>query len=116
MTAAGCSGATRRGVDCTFVVVDNGGGGIFSFLPQASVLQGDDFERLFGTPQDVDLTSLAAVHGIDAVVVDEAASLRPAVSASVNAGGVRLVVVRTDRGANVAVHEELHAAVAAAVG
>ena len=35
---------------CTFVVVDNGGGGIFSFLPQAGSLTTGTFERLFGTP------------------------------------------------------------------
>ena len=35
---------------CTFVVLDNGGGGIFSFLPQAAALDHDRFELLFGTP------------------------------------------------------------------
>ena len=37
---------------CTFVVLDNGGGGIFSFLPQATVLEPAVFEQLFGTPPD----------------------------------------------------------------
>ena len=42
---------------CTFVVVDNGGGGIFSFLPQAGSLEAATFERLFGTPPTSDLGS-----------------------------------------------------------
>ncbi|HVF33468.1 MAG TPA: thiamine pyrophosphate-binding protein, partial [Acidimicrobiales bacterium] len=114
--AGGLLGAAGRGVTCTFVVVDNGGGGIFSFLPQAAALPVERFEQLFGTPQSVDLVALAAAHGLRAVVVDRAADVAPAVRASIATGGVGLVVVRTDRTANVAVHDELHAAVAAAVG
>jgi hypothetical protein len=37
------------------------------------------------------------------------------VAASAAQGGARVLVVRTDRAANVAVHDELHAAVAQAV-
>ena len=44
---------------CTFVVVDNGGGGIFSFLPQAGALEPEVFESLFGTPQRSDIGAVA---------------------------------------------------------
>ena len=113
--AGGLLGAGGRGVSCTFVVLDNGGGGIFSFLPQAAALPVERFEQLFGTPQSADLLGLAAAYGVDGVVVDRAADVVPAVTAALDAGGVRLVVVRTDRTANVAVHDELHAAVASAL-
>ena len=46
-------------VPCTLVVLDNGGGGIFSFLPQAGALQPDVFERLFGTPPSSDIGAVA---------------------------------------------------------
>ena len=59
--------ASSRDIDLTIVVVDNDGGGIFSFLPQATSLPPDTFERLFGTPHGVDLIALAAVHGIPEV-------------------------------------------------
>ena len=106
----GLLGATARGVDATFVVVDNDGGGIFSFLPQAELPE--HFETLFGTPQPVDIAKVAAVHGIPVAEVDAADGLAPAVQAAVDAGGVRMVRVRTDRSTNVTCHREVWAAVA----
>jgi 2-succinyl-5-enolpyruvyl-6-hydroxy-3-cyclohexene-1-carboxylate synthase len=103
--ANGLLGARERAVDATFVVVDNGGGGIFSFLPQAELPE--HFEALFGTPQPVDLAALAAVHGLPVTEVGVAAELEPALLASVDAGGVRVVRVRTDRHANVARHRDV---------
>lgn len=104
---------TASGVDATVVVVDNDGGGIFSFLPQARVLPADRFERLLGTPHGLDLCQVARAHGADAV----AAASVDDVSAAVRnrPERVRVVVVRTDRAANVAVHDEIHRAVADAV-
>ena len=113
--AGGLLGATGRDVACTFVVIDNGGGGIFSFLPQATSLPPAQFEQLFGTPQSADLLAMAGGYGVEGVVVDRASEVVPAVTAALDQGGARLVVVKTDRAANVAVHDELHAAVAEAL-
>jgi 2-succinyl-5-enolpyruvyl-6-hydroxy-3-cyclohexene-1-carboxylate synthase len=105
----------ERGVDVTIVVVDNDGGGIFSFLPQAETLAPQDYELLFGTPHGVRPEELAAAHGLTSLTVEAADAVALAVEASVAAGGVHLVVVRTDRQANRKLHDELNAAVAAAV-
>ena len=105
--AGGLLGAARRGLDATFVVVDNDGGGIFSFLPQAAGLgagPAEHFETLFGTPQGVDLAALAAVHGVAAERVAKADDVVPALERAIGAGGVRLVVVTTDRADNVVRH------------
>ncbi|MGI8984473.1 MAG: thiamine pyrophosphate-dependent enzyme, partial [Acidimicrobiales bacterium] len=106
--AGGLLGAGRRARSATFVVVDNDGGGIFNFLPQAG---GEHFEELFATPQGVDLAQLAAVHGIGSERVAEADGLLPAVGRAIAAGGVRLVVVPTDRADNVDRHRRAWAAV-----
>ncbi|MBW3657365.1 MAG: 2-succinyl-5-enolpyruvyl-6-hydroxy-3-cyclohexene-1-carboxylic-acid synthase [Actinobacteria bacterium] len=100
-------------VDCTFVVVDNDGGGIFSFLPQARYPAA--FERVFATPHGRDLAGLAAFHGLPHERVTSATALPAAVAAAAGAGGIRVLEVRTDRDANVALHRRLQDAVAAAV-
>jgi 2-succinyl-5-enolpyruvyl-6-hydroxy-3-cyclohexene-1-carboxylate synthase len=108
-------GLRRRGVDLVVVVVDNDGGGIFEFLPQAAALPRDRFDQLFGTPHGVRAEELAAAHGLSSVTVDVPGALAAAVRSATEAGGVWVVVVRTDRVANVKVHDELHAAIASAV-
>jgi 2-succinyl-5-enolpyruvyl-6-hydroxy-3-cyclohexene-1-carboxylate synthase len=112
----GLLGVADRALDLVVVVVDNRGGGIFSFLPQAELLPAPRFERLFGTPHDVDLVALAAAHGVPGEAAGTAAELEDALGRARAGEGVRLVVARTDRVANVEVHRELDAAVAAAVG
>ncbi|KAA0543155.1 2-succinyl-5-enolpyruvyl-6-hydroxy-3-cyclohexene-1-carboxylic-acid synthase [Bacillus sp. BGMRC 2118] len=45
----------------TIVVVNNNGGGIFSFLPQAK--EEKHFELLFGTPMDLDFEKVVTMYG-----------------------------------------------------
>ncbi|MEM7337740.1 MAG: 2-succinyl-5-enolpyruvyl-6-hydroxy-3-cyclohexene-1-carboxylic-acid synthase [Actinomycetota bacterium] len=102
------AGLAGRHVSLDIVVVDNDGGGIFSFLPQASEVEPSTFETLFGTPHGTDISALATAHGITVVPW-------PLEPRSPSTPGVRLVCVSTDRGANSAVHDEVHGAVADAV-
>ncbi len=98
----------------TFVIIDNGGGGIFEFLPQASSLDRDRFELLFGTPQGVDVAAVARGYGWTVDEVTDQATFIAAIEA-VDTSTSRVIVVRTDRQANVRVHEQLNAQVAQAV-
>jgi len=113
--SSGLNGLATRPCSLTLVVIDNHGGGIFSFLPQAAQLPPDRFEQLFGTPQPVDLPALAAAHGIPCRSVATAHDLAPSLAAATTAGGVHVLVARTDRAANVEVHHELAAAVGIAL-
>jgi 2-succinyl-5-enolpyruvyl-6-hydroxy-3-cyclohexene-1-carboxylate synthase len=100
-------------LDAVIVVVDNDGGGIFHFLPQAGYP--GVFERVFGTPHGRDLADLARFHRLGYERVERASSLVPAVHAAADAGGIHLVHVRTDRQANVDLHRALTAAVGRAL-
>jgi 2-succinyl-5-enolpyruvyl-6-hydroxy-3-cyclohexene-1-carboxylate synthase len=116
-------GPTAERPPLTVVVADNGGGGIFSFLPQAARLRPERFERLFGTPPGADPAAVARGLGWEVVEIggddrpgggsDWAAALDAALTDHV---GGRVVVVRLpDRTANVAAHDDLNAAIAEAV-
>ena len=94
-TATGCSARPRP---ATFVVLDNDGGGIFSYLPPAEL---PEFEQLFGTPHGLDLVEVARAHGAHAERIDDvhklgAARSRPATLARL-APVVRVLVVPIDR-------------------
>jgi 2-succinyl-5-enolpyruvyl-6-hydroxy-3-cyclohexene-1-carboxylate synthase len=106
----GLLGLDARGVDLCIVVIDNDGGGIFSFLPQASALESTQFEQLFGTPHGVDLAMLAHAHGLPVLEASDDLTVGLAVEASLAAGGVHVVLARSNRSENVAVHDALHQA------
>lgn len=90
------------------VVVNNDGGGIFSFLPQAGNTEG--FETLFGTPHGLDLADFAAAHQVGHRRLERAGDLASTLGEAVAAGGLQLVEVRTNREENVTVHHRLTAA------
>ncbi len=100
-----------RQLPLTIVVIDNDGGGIFSFLPQRSSLTTERFEQLFGTPHGTDLVGLARAHGLGARTVETVSDL----VAGILDREATVVRVVTDRDRNVQVHDEINAAVAAAI-
>jgi 2-succinyl-5-enolpyruvyl-6-hydroxy-3-cyclohexene-1-carboxylate synthase len=107
-------GSAGRNVALTIVVIDNNGGGIFSFLPQAATLPAGQFERYWGTPHGVDIATVAAAYGVEVKRLDGRSALE-GVLADAARPGVRVAVVRTDRQRNVVDHERLHRAIGDAV-
>jgi 2-succinyl-5-enolpyruvyl-6-hydroxy-3-cyclohexene-1-carboxylate synthase len=105
----GLVSARRAGVPLTVVVVNNDGGGIFSFLP---IAQADvPFERHWGTPHGLDLSHAAALAGARFHRPATVAELQRALGEGL-AGGLHVVEVRTaDRTTNVDVHRALTARV-----
>jgi 2-succinyl-5-enolpyruvyl-6-hydroxy-3-cyclohexene-1-carboxylate synthase len=107
------------GAPCTVVVADNGGGGIFSFLPPALVLDPVSFETLFGTPQVPDVAEVAAGFGIpvDEVGPDDGPeALRDALDRRMRDGDLGVVRVRLpDRVANVEIHADINRQIVEAV-
>ena len=92
------------GAAVKFVVINNDGGGIFSFLPQAEFPA--RFEEVFGTPHGLDLARLAAVYEQEHVLVKEPDDLGVALG-----GDATVIEVRTDRRENVRMHKALQKAV-----
>ncbi len=98
--------------DLTIVVLNDRGGGIFGLLEQGAPEHAGAFERVFGTPHDVDLAALCAATGVAYARCDDPDAvgglLRPA-------PGLRLVEVRAERAGLRAGHAALRAGVHEAV-
>ena len=97
-----------RKIDLRIVVIDNNGGGIFSFLPQAQTLDEAKFEKIFGTPHDANIKMLAQAHQINTHELTNISDLAEVLSQR----GPWLARVVTDRQENVKVHERINQMVA----
>jgi 2-succinyl-5-enolpyruvyl-6-hydroxy-3-cyclohexene-1-carboxylate synthase len=90
-------------------VIDNAGGGIFHFLPQAEALGEEEFEALLGTPSGLDPAQAAELYRLSAEIPANPSDLGSAL-----AGEARMIVVRIDRHRNLELHRELSSLAAAA--
>ena len=105
--------AMLRDLPVTVVVLNNDGGGIFSFLPVSR--HRDFFEPYFGTPQGVGFENAAAMFGLDYARPQTAEEFQTAYLAALSGDGPALIEVRTDRESNVTTHQELLREVSAAI-
>jgi len=101
-----------RGHDCVFVVPNNDGGAIFSFLSQREL---PEFEELFATPHGLELGAILRAAGAGHALVERATDLVPAIERAHGAGGVHVVEIPIDRARNVELHAAVHEEVAAAL-
>ncbi|MEX2023861.1 MAG: 2-succinyl-5-enolpyruvyl-6-hydroxy-3-cyclohexene-1-carboxylic-acid synthase [Thermoleophilaceae bacterium] len=106
----GLLAARRAGIDLTIVCVDNGGGGIFDFLPVAEHADRDAYERHVATPAGLDLAALATLAGMEHRLTATAAEVRDAVAA-----GPGLIELRADRAEAVRATRDVAARVADAL-
>ena len=111
----GLHAAKRHGLSALCVVVNDDGGGIFSYLPVARCGAAVPFEELFTTPHGVDLAHATAFAGGRHACVTEASALATAFAHGLSEPGLQVVEARVDREANVAHHRALWAAAVAAV-
>jgi 2-succinyl-5-enolpyruvyl-6-hydroxy-3-cyclohexene-1-carboxylate synthase len=109
----GLLAAQLHRLQATIVLLNNNGGGIFSFLPQAE--HPEHFEQLFGTPHGLDFSRFAAAYGANFTRAATWEDFRCTVGQGLKARGLNIVEVQTDRTSNVRLHREVWSAVASAV-
>lgn len=107
------------GFDLTVVVVDNGGGTIFSFLPAYGVVDAGAFDRLLTTPpkhSSAELArGLAEATGCEHHHVNSCEQLAELLAARGPGRGLRIVTIDIDAAANRDQHRRLADAVERAI-
>lgn len=85
------------------IVINNNGGGIFSFLPQATAEY--YFETLFGTPLNLDMTKVASLYDMPYIKINQAQDLKAIIATPID--GPRLIEFKSNRRSNVTAHHQL---------
>lgn len=91
------------GINLTIIVINNNGGGIFSFLPQAQAK--DYFNELFGTPLNLEIAKIAQLYAGEYKCI----STLPSLTAELQKvpKGLKLIEIVSQRDKNVLVHQAL---------
>ena len=112
----GLLAARKHALNLLVVLLNNDGGGIFSFLPQAedSLQATSDFELLFGTPHGLQFRPFVEGYGGRFTRVESWTAFDAAVADGLERGGLQVVEVPTDRAHNVAQHRAVWRSVAEA--
>jgi 2-succinyl-5-enolpyruvyl-6-hydroxy-3-cyclohexene-1-carboxylate synthase len=109
----GLLAARKYEIPTTFVVLNNDGGGIFSYLGESR--QSDVFEDVFATPTGLDLQRVASLYGCAYERVDDSESLARATGERGANRGCAIIDVRFSRADSVSGHRRLWAAASSAI-
>ena len=101
----GLLAARLHRLNLTIILINNHGGGIFSFLPQAAYPE--HFEQLFGTPTGLDFRLVVEMYGGQFHRVDNWESFRKAVNQGLHSSGLDVIEIPTERVSNVKMHRQL---------
>jgi 2-succinyl-5-enolpyruvyl-6-hydroxy-3-cyclohexene-1-carboxylate synthase len=119
----GLLAARRLGLKLTIVLIDNGGGGIFDFLPVSGAkvarqpdADEDIYTRHIATPTGLDFADAAALYGLAHERVDTIQAFRAALERALSPQASSTIVhASTDRQSNVELHRRVWDAVARAL-
>ena len=96
--------ARNSEINATIVVVNNDGGGIFSFLPQAE--HPEHFEQVYGTPHGLTFGSVAELYGLGYTLVGTWEEFGEAVVQGTGDTGTSVIEAPSSRERNVELHRE----------
>jgi len=105
----GLLAAKLHGLNAVIVLINNDGGGIFSFLPQAAHPQ--HFEQLFGAPHGLNFAPAAEMYGATFTRPANWREFQQTVKHGLAHGGLHIIEIRTRRETNVTLHREVWSAV-----
>jgi 2-succinyl-5-enolpyruvyl-6-hydroxy-3-cyclohexene-1-carboxylate synthase len=126
----GLLAATRLGLKLTIILLDNGGGGIFDFLPVAeNVLareqspaagehdaeHADIYTRHIATPTGLDFANAARLYGLEHERTDDVPAFRAALEQALDGESSCVIEVRGDRAENRRLHSRTWRAVSDAL-
>ncbi len=97
--------AKLQKLNVTIVLVNNNGGGIFSFLPQSKVEK--HFEALFGTPTHMDYKHAVKLYDGTYTLASNWHDFKAAVIDSLSKDGLKVIEVPTNREENEVLHRKL---------
>ncbi|MDQ7051539.1 MAG: 2-succinyl-5-enolpyruvyl-6-hydroxy-3-cyclohexene-1-carboxylic-acid synthase [candidate division KSB1 bacterium] len=100
-------------VPLVLIVLNNQGGGIFSFLPVHAVRE--HFERFFGTPHDLTFGRIAEAFGLTYAQPATLGEFTAAYARAVATARSALIEIRTNREANHELHEQVQQRIIAAL-
>lgn len=104
--------ANAAGKDIVFVVLNNGGGGIFEHLPQAGLAERSQFEYAWLTPQRIDFAAAATAFALPYAHSRTLADFSAALDQALLRKGPTLLEASIDRANSLALYRALHAAAA----
>jgi 2-succinyl-5-enolpyruvyl-6-hydroxy-3-cyclohexene-1-carboxylate synthase len=101
----GLLAARLHQLNLTIILINNDGGGIFSFLPQADYPE--HFEQLFGTPTDLDFRLVVEMYGGRFQRVGNWEVFHKVVNQGLHTSGIDVIEIRAERTSNVKMHRQL---------
>lgn len=97
--------AKMNQLNLTVILVNNDGGGIFSFLPQSK--EEKHFETLYGTPTGLNFSKVVEMYEGKYVKIESWNEFRDYLTNEWNNSGLQVIELATDRMTRVKIHREL---------
>ncbi|MFO1444269.1 2-succinyl-5-enolpyruvyl-6-hydroxy-3-cyclohexene-1-carboxylic-acid synthase [Bacillus sp. Bva_UNVM-123] len=105
----GLIAAKQYGININIILINNNGGGIFSFLPQAN--HPKNFEQLFGTPLDLQFEHVVKMYGGHYELITDWDHFNTVMKKFATTQGLKVMEITTNREKNLSEHRDLWNAV-----
>ncbi|MDX2507125.1 MAG: 2-succinyl-5-enolpyruvyl-6-hydroxy-3-cyclohexene-1-carboxylic-acid synthase [Gammaproteobacteria bacterium] len=99
-----CKNLAAMGYNATILLLNNSGGGIFNYLPQAQL---DDFDKLWKTDTGLDFQHSAKLYGLDYLRIENTEELESKLPDVFTQSGIQLVEIIIDQKTSVECHKQI---------